>query len=61
MTFKKAMLLTGISFVLHHQQLKAAEEYSYREDLDDGCKTPHQFRDTSYIHRQGKRRMSKRK
>lgn len=48
MTFKKAMLLTGISFVLRHQQLKAAEEYSYREDLDDGCKTPHQF--LSLIH-----------
>lgn len=61
MTLKKAMLLTGISLVLHHQQMKDAEKHSYYEELDDGCKTPHQFRDTSYIHRQGKRRKSKRK
>lgn len=60
MTFKKALVLTGISFELHHQQLKNAEKYSYREELNDGCPTPHQFRDPGYIHRQGKRRKHKR-
>lgn len=60
MTFKKAILLRELSLVLYHKQMKDAEEYRSREDLDDGCRTPHQFRDPGYIHRQGKHRKHKR-